>query len=244
MNGLAQTSQAAPLQTKEECIAHAAAGIELIQQGELMLREAVVSWVQHGWELRELAEAIGKALGYVRNVVTRCRQLGLLPEQTYHTSKISPTGEIPVENPQALSAFLPTKRHVEAFSQASDLVKAKIVSMSNQPEQSQISVRAIRLMDEDECIDPSKASKEEIAGLATDLFHGYQSAKELQKLAEAEADHWMSRLGTIDSQGSFTPFEPLELVKRTLPCLNKSELLELQNLLSKQLMQSTEVIDV
>ena len=109
-----------------------------IAEGEVELRQHVADYVNAGGTIKELHVQLQnlddsrchKSYNYLRQVQSRCRQVGLLPEAT-QGRRGDPMGSLPVENPEALSQLLPTKRDVQAYAKAPVEVKEQVVALSN-----------------------------------------------------------------------------------------------------------------
>jgi hypothetical protein len=130
------------LETKQEHVTAAVGAIQQVRRGETQLRLIVSSWLEHGWALDHLEASLAEQmddspkLGYLQNIATRSRIVGLLGEPSQgkrNDLEGSRMRELPVENPKRLSAALPTERAVKAFAKAPTTIKKEIVNeaMSN-----------------------------------------------------------------------------------------------------------------
>jgi len=112
-----------------------------IAEGEVELRKHVAAYVTAGGTVKQLHEELKalddqrchKSLGYLRNIQTACYTTGLLfkSESAPGVKANSHLSELTVENPEILSALLPTQRDVKAYAKAPVAVKEQIVDLSN-----------------------------------------------------------------------------------------------------------------
>ena len=106
-----------------------------------------------------------KSLRYLQEIQGRCYVTGLLtkPKDAPGPKVNTLTSVIPVENPEALSALLPTQRDVKAYAKAPVAVKEQVVDLSNSaPTPNDAIVEKVRaLINEDFEIDSSSLTDAE-----------------------------------------------------------------------------------
>lgn len=168
------------LDTKQDHVVAAVGAIQQVRRGETQLRLIVSSWLEHGWALDHLEASLAEqmddapGLGYLKNIATRSRVVGLLPTLTEGKGSgqlSSRMHDVTVENPKRLSSALPTERAVKAYAKAPTTIKKEIVNeaMSN-PEKTFTQAEIQDLLDKcDELERKTATQREEIDSLEDKL---------------------------------------------------------------------------
>mgnify|MGYP001211240176 FL=1 len=212
-----------------------------IAEGEVELRKHVAAYVTAGGTVKQLHEGLKalddqrchKSEGYLRKIQDRCRQVGLLPEQTYHKSKIGLQSPIPVENPEVLSSLLPTQRDVKAYAKAPVAVKEQIVDLSNSsPTPNDAIVEKVRsLINEDFEIDSSSLTEVEKDECLEGLHIRVEALTAHAAFNDQACASAMKEYGFINQEGFWQDHKPLTIIRNLLPELSTDERKQLIDLL-------------
>lgn len=211
-----------------------------IAEGEVELRKHVADYVTAGGTVKELHiqlqnlddQRCHKSLKYLRDIQTRCRQTGLLPEAT-QGRRGSFLNELPVEKPEVLSSLLPTQRDVKAYAKAPIEVKQQVVDISNStPTPNDAIVEKVRnLINEDFEIDSSSLTEVEKDECLEGLHIRVEALTAHAAFNDQACAAAMKEYGFINQEGFWQDHKPLTIIRNLLPELSNDERKQLIDLL-------------
>ena len=213
-----------------------------IAEGEVELRKHVADYVTAGGTVKQLHEELKalddqrchKTLGFLKQVQNRCFTVGLLErsEKSKQQSRLLVSNQ-PVENPQALSALLPTQRDVKAYAKAPVAVKEQVVDLSNSaPTPNDAIVEKVRaLINEDFEIDSSSLTDAEKDECLEGLHVRVEALTAHAAFNDQACAAAMKEYGYLNQEGFWQDHKPITIVKNLLPKLTNDERKELIDLL-------------
>ena len=213
-----------------------------IAEGEVELRKHVAAYLTAGGTVKQLHEGLQalddqrchKSLGYLKNIQTSCVKVGLLPERTYHKSKMSLTNDIPVENPEVLSALLPTQRDVKAYAKAPVTVKQQVVDVSNFPESfNDKTVEKVRALinPDNYSIDTTSLTNEEKDECLLEQNTRIEALTANAAFNDQACAAAMKEYGYLNQEGFWQDHKPLTIIKNLIPNLSTDERKQLIDIL-------------
>lgn len=212
-----------------------------IAEGERELRKHVADYVTAGGTVKQLHEELQaldderchKSEAYLRQVQSRCRQVGLLAEaQQGRRSELMSAP--PVRNPETLSALLPTQRDVKAYAKAPAAVKQQVVDIANLPESfNDKTVEKVReLINPDNySIDTTSLTDEEKDECLLEQNTRIEALTANAAFNDQACAAAMKEYGFINSEGFWQDHKPLTIIRNLLPELSNDERSQLIDLL-------------
>lgn len=228
--------------TPQEAFEQVVGCLVRINTGLMGLRRGVRDWILLGGTTETLHTALKnygspeviKSLKYLKQIQTECIKVGMLPEQTYHKSKMAVTADISVENPEALSALLPTSRDVRAYAKAPLEVREQVVEIANTTKScNEPSIQAVRsLINDDYEIDISGQSKEELGEMLKAHSAEVNGLRFQCTMNDGALEREMKDFGSFNSEGYWYQHKPLTIIKKLIPQLTPDEKRQLIDSLS------------
>ena len=212
-----------------------------IAEGEVELRKHVAAYVTAGGTVKQLHEELQalddqrchKSLSYLKDIQNRCIKLQMLPE-----SKFSNQGSVvtnpPVENPEVLSALLPTQRDVKAYAKAPVAVKQQVVDVSNFPESfNDKTVEKVRALinPDNYSIDTTSLTNEEKDECLLEQNTRIEALTANAAFNDQACAAAMKEYGYLNQEGFWQDHKPLTIIKNLIPNLSTDERKQLIDLL-------------
>lgn len=213
-----------------------------IAEGEVELRKHVANYVTAGGTVKQLHKDLQalddqrchKSLSYLKDVQTRCFNVGLLERSEKAKQYVkSVTNDLPVENPEVLSALLPTQRDVKAYAKAPIAVKEQLVELSNStPTPNDAIVEKVRsLINEDFEIDSSSLTDAEKDECLEGLHVRVEALTAHAAFNDQACAVAMKEYGYLNQEGFWQDHKPLRIIKNLIPKLTNDERKQLIDLL-------------
>lgn len=212
-----------------------------IAEGEVELRKHVAAYVTAGGTVKQLHEELQalddqrchKTLKYLQEIQARCRKVGLLPEAAQ--GRRGPlTSGLPVENPEVLSALLPTQRDVKAYAKAPVEVKQQVVDVSNFPESfNDKTVEKVRALinPDNYSIDTTSLTDEEKDECLLEQNTRIEALTANAAFNDQACAAAMKEYGYLNQEGFWQDHKPLTIIKNLIPNLSTDERKQLIDLL-------------
>lgn len=208
-----------------------------IAEGEVELRKHVAAYVTSGGTVKQLHEELKaldderchKSLGYLKQIQNRCFTVGLLSKK----DELLMSNQ-PVENPEVLSALLPTQRDVKAYAKAPVAVKEQVVDIANLPESfNDKTVEKVReLINPDNyTIDTTSLTDEEKDECLLEQNTRIEALTAHAAFNDQACAAAMKEYGYLNQEGFWQDHKPLTIIKNLLPELTNDERKQLIDLL-------------
>lgn len=214
-----------------------------IAEGEVELRKHVAAYVTAGGTVKQLHEELQalddqrchKSLSYLKDIQKRCRSIGLLPETKASLGqKKEVMTSLSVENPEVLSALLPTQRDVKAYAKAPVAVKQQVVDVSNFPESfNDKTVEKVRALinPDNYSIDTTSLTNEEKDECLLEQNTRIEALTANAAFNDQACAAAMKEYGYLNQEGFWQDHKPLTIIKNLIPNLSTDERKQLIDLL-------------